>query len=101
MDFLKKIGEVKNKLEEVKKRLDAVMFEGRSADGKIRIEISGNRELKNIFIDDALLDPGTKDIMNSGLKQAFTEAMKQAEKVNEAEMKAAGKGLLPGFPGLF
>ena len=53
MDKLKKAQE---EVEKTKLRLDSVLLDEVSSDGKIKITLTANRKIKSISIDDSLLN---------------------------------------------
>ncbi|MFM7016896.1 MAG: YbaB/EbfC family nucleoid-associated protein [Bacteroidota bacterium] len=98
-DILSKLGDVQKKMEEVKTRLDAVYVEGVSAQGQVKVTLTANKKMKAIDIDPCLLFPERKEEVQDFLELAFAEALKKADDISETEMKAAGRDMLPGFPG--
>ena len=50
MGMMGKLKETQKKVEETKKRLDSVLIDEQSNDGKIRITLTANREIKSIDI---------------------------------------------------
>lgn len=93
-----KLKETQQKIEETKKRLDTVLVDGTSNQGKIRITITANRTVKNITIDDSLLQD--KEELEDFLIIALNDALKKASDINDAEMAAAAKDGMPNIPGL-
>ncbi len=98
-DILSKLGDVQKKMEEVKTRLDTVYVEGVSAQGQVKITLTANKKIKSIDIDPCLLFPERKEEVQDFLELAFSDAFSKADAISEAEMKAAGRDMLPGFPG--
>lgn len=99
--MLGKLGEVKKAMDEIKARLDTVMVDGEAGEGSIRVTMTGNRMVKSIVIADKLMAPDRKEELQELLELAVNRASDKAQNVSEAEMKAAGQGLLPNIPGLF
>jgi nucleoid-associated protein EbfC len=97
-DLMNKLGDLKNKMEEAKSRLDQVSVTGSSGDNEVVVRMSGNRKVLGIDIADHLLFPEKKEEVQELLEVAMNRALNEAERVNEAEMKAAGRDLLPGMP---
>jgi DNA-binding YbaB/EbfC family protein len=97
-DLMNKLGDLKNKMEEAKSRLDQVSVTGSSGDNEVVVRMSGNRKVLGIDIADHLLFPEKKEEVQELLEVAMNRAIQEAERVNEAEMKAAGRDLLPGMP---
>ncbi len=97
-EMMAKLKEAQAKIEETKKRLDTVYIDGDSGDGIVIATVTGNREVKNIAIDDSLLKD--KEALEDYLIIALNKAIEKATAINEAEMAAAAKGGLPDIPGL-
>jgi DNA-binding protein YbaB len=49
--MLDKLNAMKNLADESKKRLDAISVEGEAGGGLVRIELTGNRNLKSVTIN--------------------------------------------------
>jgi DNA-binding protein YbaB len=95
-DMMGKLQEMKKRAEETKLRLGATIIKTDGAGGDITLELNGNRELKSIRISDAL-QHGDKAELEKQLLLTFKKAMKEADQINEEEMKKAASGLLPGM----
>lgn len=93
-----KLKEAQQQIEATKKRLDTVIVDGQSAEGKIKIAVTANRVIKSIVIDNSLLDD--KEELEDYLILALNKALEKANTVHEAEMAAAAKNGLPNIPGL-
>lgn len=91
-----KLQEMKQKADEIKVLLDATTIKTEGAGGDIKIEITGNRKIRNISIAPAL-QHGDKEELEEQLTVALNKAIEAADKVNEEEMKKAAGGLLPGM----
>jgi len=96
-DQMKKLLELKKKMEEIQQRLDAIAVEGSAGDGAVTVTLSGNRQLRGIAIADDLCNPGRKQEMIDYLEIAWADALEKSENVSRSEMMAAGPGILPGF----
>jgi len=96
--MMAKLKEAQAKIEETKARLNTVMVDGESGNGAVVVTVTGNREVKNIAIDDELLED--KEALEDYLIIALNKAILKANEINEAEMAAAAKGGLPDIPGL-
>ena len=95
MDSLKG---AQQKVEETKTRLNTVLVDEVAADGKIKITLTANREIKAISIDKALLSDAEE--LEDYLILALNKAIEKATKINEAEMAAAAKSGMPNIPGM-
>jgi nucleoid-associated protein EbfC len=101
MDMLGKLNEVKKTMDDIKTRLDTVYVDGEAGEGNIKIVMNGNRIVKSVTVHDRMMEPLRKEELEELLAIAINRASEKAQNVSEAEMKAAGKGLLPNIPGLF
>ena len=93
-DMMGKLQEMKQKADEIKVRLDTTILKCES--GEIKIEITGNRHIQAITISNAL-QHGDQQELQEQLKSAINKAIAEADKINEAEMKKAASGMLPGL----
>ena len=98
MGMMGKLQEAQKKVEETKKRLDTVLIDEKSSDGKIDVTITANRTIKSISISEDLLHD--KEELEDYLIITLNKAIEQATKVNETELAAAAKDGLPNIPGL-
>jgi len=93
-----KLKEAQAKIEETKARLNTVLVDGESGNGKVKVTVTANREIRNIDIVDELLQE--KDELEDYLVIALNNALEKANEINEVEMAAAAKGGLPDIPGM-
>jgi nucleoid-associated protein EbfC len=96
-----KINELQQKMEDVKRRLDTVSVDGSVQNGAVTVHMTANKKVTQVIIDNALMNTDRKEELEELLETAFNLACEQATRISESEMKAAGKGMLPGIPGLF
>lgn len=95
-NMMKKLQEMQLKVEETKARLDTILVEGEAGGSKVKVIITGNREIKQINIANDLASY-EKEELEDLLILAINNAIKNAEQVNESEMKAVAGGMLPGM----
>ena len=98
MGMMGKIKETQAKVAETKKRLDTVLIDESSSDSLLKITLTANRILKNIEIDDSLLED--KEQLEDYLILTLNKAIKKASDVNEAELGAVAKDGMPDIPGM-
>jgi DNA-binding YbaB/EbfC family protein len=98
MGMMGKLQEAQKKVEETKKRLDTVLIDEKSSDGKIQVTLTANRTIKSISISEDLLND--KEELEDYLIISLNKAIEKATKVNETELAAAAKDGLPNIPGL-
>lgn len=96
--MMAKLKEAQAKIEETKIRLNSIMVDGDAGNGMVVATVTGNREIKNIAIDNELMDD--KEALEDYLILALNKAIEKANGIHEAEMAAAAKGGLPDIPGM-
>ena len=96
--MMEKLKEAQQKIEETKARLNTVLVDGESGNGKVKATVTANREVRNISIDNSLFEE--KDALEDYLIIALNNALEKANEINEAEMAAAAKGGMPDIPGM-
>ncbi|MGI9551016.1 MAG: YbaB/EbfC family nucleoid-associated protein [Aurantibacter sp.] len=98
MGMMGKLKETQEKVKATKERLNHVLLDESSADGLLKVSITANRTLKNIKIDESLLND--KDQLEDYLVLTLNKAIERATEVNEAELSAVAKEGLPNIPGM-
>jgi DNA-binding YbaB/EbfC family protein len=96
--MMDKLKEAQQKVEETKTRLNSVLVDEVSADGKLKVTLTANREIKAISINDSLLSDAEE--LEDYLIIALNKALKKASKINENEMAVAAKSGMPNIPGM-
>ena len=94
--MMKKLQEMQQKVEETKARLDTITVEGKASNGKVTVDMTGNRKVNAISINEELTSLD-KEELEDLILIATNDALEKAERVNESEMKAASAGMLPGM----
>ncbi len=95
-----KLNAIKQKMDEIKQRLDNITVEGNAGDGGVKVMVTANKKVKEIIISDELIKSGDKEEIGELTVVALNRALEQAENVSESEMKAASAGLFPDLPGM-
>lgn len=98
MNMMGKLKEAQKKVEDTKKRLDTVLVDEASHDGKLKITLTANRTIKAITLDDDLLED--KEQLEDYLILTLNKAIEKATKINETELAAVAKEGLPNIPGM-
>jgi len=98
MGMMGKIQEAQKKVEETKQRLNTVLIDEQSADGLLKVTVTANREIKNLEIDESLLED--REQLEDYLILTLNKALNRAGVINETELAAAAKEGMPNIPGL-
>ena len=96
-EMMAKLQEMQGAVEDSKKRLETICVKGDAFDGKIRFVMDGNRQLQDLFIDDELYNNTSKEDIIEQLVLAFNKAVKNADHVNEGELKNTTFNMMPGM----
>lgn len=91
-----KLAEAQKKAEEIKQRLAGVSVQGQAASGDVTITMDGNKKVKDVNIEMALMLPERKEELQDYLCIAIEDAINKADMVSANEMK----NLMGGLPGL-
>jgi DNA-binding YbaB/EbfC family protein len=99
MGLMKQAAEFKSKMEAMQAELDRLEVEGSAGGGLVVMTLSGKGELRNARIDDSLLKPAQKEILEDLIVAAHADAKRKLETTLQDKMQALTGGLsLP--PGL-
>ncbi|HYG52327.1 MAG TPA: YbaB/EbfC family nucleoid-associated protein [Flavobacteriales bacterium] len=95
-DMMEQLNSMKDKMDEAKTKLDNVIVEGESGSGAVKVQVTGNRVVKNISIDPMLFDTDKEEIEDL-LTIALNRALEKAERVHELEMQNSARMVIPGL----
>lgn len=98
MGMMGKLKETQEKVAATKKRLDTVLLDESSAEGRVKVTITANRQVKEIKIDDSLLED--REQLEDYLILTLNKAIEKATQVNETELAAVAKEGMPDIPGM-
>jgi len=99
MGLMKQAAQLQAKMQELQAELDHIDVEGTAGGGMVSVRLNAKGEFRGVAIDDSLLKPGEKEILEDLLVAAHAEARHKAEAVMQEKMKALTGGL-PLPPGL-
>jgi DNA-binding YbaB/EbfC family protein len=96
---MKQAAELKSKMETMQAQLDQIEVEGTSGGGLVSVKLSGKGEMKSVKIDDSLIKPSEKEIVEDLIVAAHADARRKAEALLQEKMKDVTGGL-PLPPGM-
>ena len=99
LGLMKQATELKSKMEAMQAELDRLEVEGSAGGGLLTVKISGKGELRGAHIDESLLKPDQKEIVEDLLVAAHADARRKLEALLQDKMQAMAGGL-PLPPGL-
>jgi nucleoid-associated protein EbfC len=99
LGLMKQAAEFKSKMEAMQAELDHVEVEGTAGGGLVSVKLSGKGELRSAQVDDSLLKPDQKQILQDLIVAAHADARRKLEALLAERMQSLTGGLsLP--PGL-
>jgi DNA-binding YbaB/EbfC family protein len=99
LGLMKQAGQLQAKMAEMQAELDQVTVEGAAGGGMVSVTMSAKGDLKGVRIDDSLVKPGEKEIIEDLIVAAHADARRKAETLLAEKMKSLTGGL-PLPPGL-
>jgi nucleoid-associated protein EbfC len=95
---------IQQQMGEAQAKLDSLEVEGVSGGGLVKIRCTAKGRILSVSIDDSLMLPAEKQMLEDLVAAAFNDARAKADKVSNDEMQRiqGGMGLPPGFklPGM-
>lgn len=99
MGLMKQAAQLQSKMQDLQAELDTIEVEGTAGGDMVTVRLSAKGDLKGIAVDDSLMKPSEKTILEDLLVAAHADARRKAEQVMQDKMKSITGGL-PLPPGL-
>ena len=99
LGLMKQATQLQTKMQEMQAELDQITVEGTAGGGMVSVTMSAKGDLKGVRIDDSLIKPGEKEIIEDLVVAAHADARRKAEALMADKMKSLTGGL-PLPPGL-
>jgi len=98
-DIMKMAQNAQAELMKAQEGLDKIEVEGLSGGGLVRIRASAKGRIVSVSIDESLLVPSEKEVVEDLIAAAINDARSKADQVANSEMQkmTAGLPLPPGF----
>src|SRR2546421_8907360 len=99
LGLMKQATQLQAKMQEMQAELDQITVEGMAGGGMGIVTMSAKGDLKGVRIDDSLVKPGEKEIIEDLIVAAHADARRKAEALMADKMKSLTRGL-PLPPGV-
>ena len=99
LGLMKQATELKSKMEAMQAELERIEVEGAAGGGLVTVKLSGKGDLRAVSIDDSLVKPDQKEILEDLVVAAHADAKRKLESQLAEKMQALTGGL-PLPPGL-
>ena len=95
---------IQTQMNDMQARLDAIEVEGQAGGGLVKVRATAKGRILSVTIDESLMKPEEKQIVEDLVTAAFNDARDKADRVSNEEMQKmqGGLPLPPGFklPGM-
>ena len=90
---------IQKQMNEMQVKLDSIEVEGSAGGGLVKVRASAKGRILGVAIDDSLMVPDDKQILEDLVAAAFNDARDRADRVSEQQMREmqGSMGLPPGF----
>ncbi len=90
---------IQKQMEEAQGKLDSIEVEGVSGGGLVKVRASAKGRIIAVSIDDSLMVPADKQMLEDLVAAAFNDAREKADAASNEEMSKMSSGLPlpPGF----
>jgi DNA-binding YbaB/EbfC family protein len=99
LGLMKQAAELKSKMEAMQAELEASEVEGLAGGGLVAVRLNGKGDLKGVQIDESLVKPGEKEILEDLIVAAHADARRKVETLTKDKMQSMAGGL-PLPPGM-
>ena len=99
LGLMKQATELKSKMEAMQAELDSAEIEGSAGGGLVTVKLSGKGEMKGVKIDESLIKPAEKEIVEDLIVAAHADAQRKVEALMQEKMRHVTGGL-PLPPGM-
>ena len=95
-----KVQEMQKKLQEAQEKLAEITAEGEAGAGMVKAKVNGKHQVLAIDIDDELMKPEDKEMLQDLVVAAVNKAMENVEEQSKTFMQKSTEGMIPNIPGL-
>jgi nucleoid-associated protein EbfC len=99
LGLMKQAAQLKSKMEEMQAELEASEVEGLAGGGLVAVKLNGKGDLRGVRIDDTLLKPTEREVVEDLIVAAHADARRKVEALMQEKMQSVAGGL-PLPPGM-
>jgi DNA-binding YbaB/EbfC family protein len=93
LGMMKQAAQLQSKMQALQAELDTTEVEGSAGGGLVSVRLSAKGDLKGVKVDDSLMTPSEKAVLEDLLIAAHADARRKAELVMQEKMKGLTGGL--------
>lgn len=91
--MMKKMQKMQKEMMEAQEALNAEQFEGAAGGGMVKVTVTGQREIVDVNLDAAVVDPEDIEMLQDLIVVATNEALKKVEEKTNATMGKFTQGM--------
>jgi nucleoid-associated protein EbfC len=100
MNMLGKVKDIQAKMKEAQESLGSIIETGEAGAGMVRATVNGKKQLLKIEIDEELIKPEDREVIQDLVVAATNKAMENIEDKIKEHLQKATQGVLPNIPGM-
>ena len=99
MGLMKQAQAMQARMQDMQAELERALVEGQAGAGLVRVTLTAKGNIKSVTIDESLMKPEEKEILEDLIVTAHEDAKRKGEALMEERMKSvtAGMPLPPGM----
>jgi nucleoid-associated protein EbfC len=97
-DLMNQLAQMQEKLARAQEDIQNTVVEGTSGGGAVKVEVSGDYEIKSLKIEAEVIDPEDAGMLEDLVIAAMNEALGKVQALHAEPL--AGMGGLPGMPNI-
>lgn len=95
-DMFGKFQDMQSKMKEIQDELGTLIVDAEAGGGMVKVQANGNRKIVSIDLDDDVIDPNDKEMMEDLVVAGVNKALDKAEAAAKEKMQDAYKDMIPG-----
>jgi DNA-binding YbaB/EbfC family protein len=100
-DLMAQLAQMQEKLAKAQEDIKSALVEGTSGGGAVKVEISGEYEIKSLKIEPEVIDPDDAGMLEDLVIAAMNEALNKVQALHAEPLAGMpGLGGLGGMPGM-
>ena len=100
--IMKQAREMQEKMSKVQNELASKTVTGSAGGGMVTVQATGKGDIVNIVIEDVVIDPAEKEMLQDLISGAVNDALRKARELAKSEMAGLTGGVqIPGLTNMF
>ncbi len=101
-NIMQQAQQMQAKMAEIQRDLESKTITGNAGGGMVSVTVNGKGDLLNITIEDQMISPTEKAMLEDLIVAATNDAIRKAREMSKDEMKKLTGGInIPGLSNLF